>query len=186
VPGIHNLQNSAYATALCLALGVSPITIKSAVASFASVQRRFEFIGQTDNNVFCFDDYAHHPRELMAVAETLRTWFPDRQISVAFEPHTFSRTSALFDEFVSALSAMPGEIILLPIFASARETENSAVSSQQLADALESRGKSARLLDNRQNLLEYIEKLPAKTIFITLGAGSIYKVYDQLNFTQIS
>lgn len=186
VPGIHNLQNSAYATALCLALGVSPITIKSAVASFASVQRRFEFIGQTDNNVFCFDDYAHHPRELMAVAETLRTWFPDRQISVAFEPHTFSRTSALFDEFVSALSAMPGEIILLPIFASARETENSAVSSQQLVDALESRGKSAGLLDNRQNLLEYIEKLPAKTIFITLGAGSIYKVYDQLNFTQIS
>lgn len=186
VPGIHNLQNAAYAAALCLALGVSPITIKTAVASFASVQRRFEFVGRTNNDVFCFDDYAHHPRELMAVAETLRTWFPNRQISIAFEPHTFSRTSALFDEFVAALSAMPGEVILLPIFASAREQDHSEVNSQQLVDALQSRGKSARLLSGRQNLLEYIEKLLANTIFITLGAGSIYKVYEQLDFTSIS
>lgn len=182
VPGFHNLRNAAYAAALALALGVQPEQIKQAVASFRSVQRRFEFVGQTTAGVMCFDDYAHHPRELMAMAETLRTWFPDHPRVIAFEPHTFSRTEALFEEFVAALSAMPGEILLLPIFASAREPVREDLESDQLVEALTARGVSAQFLPDYDQLLQYIETLPAGTVFMTLGAGTIYKVFEHVNF----
>lgn len=182
IPGEHNLRNAAYAATLCLALGVQPEVIQQAVANFRSVQRRFEYRGTTERGVRCYDDYAHHPRELRAVAETLRTWFPDQPVTVAFEPHTYSRTAALMDEFTEALVIMPGDVWLLPIFASARETSRDDVTSEQLVQALRERGTSAQLVPDYNQLLEYIQTLPAQSIFLTAGAGSIYKIFEHVRF----
>lgn len=195
VPGFHNLRNAAYAAVFARQLGVEVQTIQEAIAQFRSTARRFELVGVTPEGLRCYDDYAHHPRELTAIAETLTAWFPDERVAVAFQPHTYSRTKALFADFVEALAKMPGEVLLLPIFSSAREGLDPSISSEQLAQALVSRGKSALALQNQAELLEYIQRLARsedqdadqpiaqpRNVFITLGAGDIYKVYEQLTF----
>jgi len=183
IPGFHNLKNAAYATVMALSLGVSVNDIQAAVQEFRSTTRRFEFLGTTSRGLNCYDDYAHHPRELVAIAETLQTWFAQDKVAVAFQPHTYSRTKALFSEFVEALLQMPGEFLLLPIFSSAREQEDSTISSDLLAAELQKRGKAVRSLQNQAELLEYLQQFEQTgNVFITLGAGDIYTVYEHLTF----
>lgn len=183
VPGFHNLKNAAYAATMALALGVSLPDIQVAVQEFRSTTRRFEFLGTTGEGLACYDDYAHHPRELQAIAETLRSWFAQDSIAVAFQPHTYSRTKALFPDFVDALLQMPGELILLPIFSSAREQADDTISSDMLADELQKRGKAVRSLQSQAELLEYLQQFEQTgNVFVTLGAGDIYKVYEHLTF----
>lgn len=183
VPGFHNLRNAAYAAVMARSLGVGTEAIQAAVQSFRSTTRRFELVGVTPEGMYCFDDYAHHPRELMAIAEALSQWFPGQEIRAAFQPHTFSRTKALFADFVEALQHMPGEVVLLPIFSSAREQDDPTVSSDLLAQELQKQGKPVRSLQSQAELLEYLQDWNGSgKVFMTLGAGDIYKVYEQLSF----
>lgn len=183
IPGFHNLRNAAYAAVLARTLGVPVEPIQASVQTFRSTTRRFELVGITPEGLRCYDDYAHHPRELFAIAQALQNWFPKQAVLVAFQPHTYSRTKALFLEFVDALEQMPGEVVLLPIFSSAREQNDPSVSSDQLVRELQSRGKTVRLLANQQELLECIQVFAGvEKVCITLGAGDIYKVYEHLNF----
>jgi len=183
IPGFHNLKNAAYAAMMALSLGVAVADIQAAVQEFRSTTRRFEYVGTTAQNLTCYDDYAHHPRELQAIAETLQSWFAQDSIAVAFQPHTYSRTKALFQEFVDALEPMPGELVLLPIFSSAREQEDPSISSNMLAEELQKRGKAVRSLQSQAELLEYLQQFEQTgNVFITLGAGDIYKVYEHLTF----
>lgn len=183
LPGAHNALNASLVATLAQALNVPWQDIQRGLLEFRSTPRRFEFRGTTPAGVRCFDDYAHHPRELAAIAQALKTWFADETVTVAFQPHTYSRTKSLFSDFVSALEAMPGKVLVLPIFASAREAADSTVSSQQIVEALQANGKSTQLLASPQNLLEYVQGLSQSGVFITLGAGDIYTVYDQLDFS---
>lgn len=183
IPGFHNLKDAAYAAVMALSFGVSVNDIQAAVQEFRSTTRRFEFLGTTSQGLNCYDDYAHHPRELQAIAETLQTWFAQDSVAVAFQPHTYSRTKALFNEFIEALEQMPGELILLPIFSSAREQKDSTISSDMLAQELQKRGKAVRSLQSQPELLEYLQQFEhTGNVFITLGAGDIYKVYEHLTF----
>jgi UDP-N-acetylmuramate--alanine ligase len=183
IPGFHNLRNAAYATVLARALGVPSEPIQASIETFRSTTRRFELVGKTKNGMRCYDDYAHHPRELQAISDSLTDWFSNQTVLVCFQPHTYSRTKALFAEFVEVLEKMPGELVLLPIFSSAREQHDPTVSSDQLAHELQNRGKSVRLVQNQQELLEYIQAFDGNDkLCITLGAGDIYKVYEHLDF----
>lgn len=186
IPGRHNLRNAAYAAVLAYQFGVSWEVIAQAVKSFQGVQRRFEFKGKIANGVLGYDDYAHHPREIAAIAQTLKEWFPDQPVVVAFEPHTFSRTQVLWNEFIEAFQNFsPGtRILLLPIFASAREKEDPDTSSQDLVMALQAKGCAAEYIRDYQELLHYTQQLTPGTVFITMGAGTIYKVFDYANHHQ--
>lgn len=180
LPGEHNALNAALVAVTAQFLGASAEAITQGLQTFRSTPRRFEFLGTTSQGIQCFDDYAHHPRELKAIAQTLRTWFFDQAVTVAFQPHTFSRTKALFDDFVAVLAEMPGDLCILPIFASAREAADSETRSEQLVSALQARGKSVRFVQSHSELVEYIQDISQPGVFISLGAGDIYTIYEHL------
>lgn len=184
VPGKHNFLNAAYAAVLAAELGISWENIQAAVLGFRSTQRRLEFRGITTKGARCYDDYAHHPREIAAIISTLQEWFANKKIVVAFQPHTFSRTRELFSEFQAVLQTVPGQVWLLPIFASAREADDPNTNSQQLVEALQQNGQDAQLLSDLPSLVKQINALPEDTVVFTLGAGDIYKVYDYVEFRE--
>ena len=178
VPGRYNVENAVAALAACDALGIDLNSAIEALASFSSTQRRFEAKG-TKNGVIYYDDYAHHPSELSAVISALTHWYPNHKLYVAFQPHTFSRTKTLLPEFVSALATAPN-LILLDIFASARENLDPTVSSQSIADGVtKETQKVIPVLASYQDLATYLSKnTEPKSIVLTVGAGDIYKVHD--------
>lgn len=181
IPGKYNLENAAAAVLTAMQLGISPADAISALASFRSTSRRFEFKGEK-NGVIYYDDYAHHPMEIAAVLAALKESFGDKRVVVAFQPHTFSRTKQLFNQFVVTLARAP-ELILLDIFASAREPVDDSVSSDQLADAIQQQNPQLQVnnLHTLSNLTTYCHSaLQHDDLLITLGAGDIYQVHDQI------
>ncbi len=138
--------------------------------------RRFERQGKL-NDAILIDDYAHHPEEVRATLETAKEVFKNKNIIVAFHPHTFSRTEALLDEFAQSLS-IADEVVVLDIFTSTRETSGS-ITAQDLVDKV--------VCDKKQNIHTIQElavwmkdNLTKNDVFLTLGAGDIWKVYDLL------
>lgn len=180
LPGEHNAWNAALVAVTALHIGVPEVAVAEGLREFHSTPRRFEFKGETSNRWCCYDDYAHHPRELAAIAQTLNKWFSGQKVVVAFQPHTFSRTKQLQREFVQALSQFPGEVILLPIFASAREAFDDGITSNHLVQELQEAGKDAVFMENPQELVQYLQSETGPGVFVTLGAGDIYKIYEQL------
>lgn len=177
IPGGYNLQNAAGAFLACMQLGVRPDAALSALSNFQSTSRRFEFKGISPEGAQLYDDYAHHPMELRAVLQAAKEWAGDKQLIVAFQPHTFSRTKALWDEFVTELQQVPN-LYLLKIFASAREATDPSVTTEGLAAAI---GNHTTTVQTVEELAEVIApKLHENVVFLTLGAGNIYQVHDIL------
>ncbi len=180
IPGKYNLENAVAALAVCHFLKLDMQQVLAALATFASTRRRFEFKGTLDGVTY-YDDYAHHPREIAAVIEAFNQWEPDKQRVVVFQPHTYSRTKQLFSEFVMSFSQAT-TVVLLDIFASARETYDASITSQDLATeiAKEFPHITISVVPTVEKLAEYFKTLPENTAVITLGAGDIYHVYDTL------
>lgn len=179
VPGRYNVENAIAAIAACDVIGIDIQQAVSALASFSSTQRRFEFKGEK-NTVLFYDDYAHHPSELSAVIRAAQSWFPTKDITIVFQPHTFSRTKSLITDFAAVLAQAP-RLVLLDIFASARESADDTISSTILAEAVKDLGyqNDIPILKDYTELASYIKKHSAKnSVCITLGAGDIYKVHD--------
>ncbi|MBP7875487.1 UDP-N-acetylmuramate--L-alanine ligase, partial [Candidatus Woesebacteria bacterium] len=133
----------------------------------------------------CYDDYAHHPREIAVVLEAAKQWFATKRVLVAFQPHTYSRTKALFSDFVASLSLAP-ELVLLDIFSSARESDDPSVSSDLLSEAIRAKNSATTVknLHTINELASYCrEQLHDGDILLTLGAGDIYQVHDLLEET---
>jgi len=182
VPGQHNLRNAVYAAVVAEEIGVDWAVTERAIREFRSTQRRFEYRGKTQSGAMCYDDYAHHPHEILAIAQTLQAWFPEKRKTIAFQPHTYSRTQALHAEFAQVLAGSADQVYLMPIFASAREQFDNSITSEILVSDVQSRGQSAELVVNQTRMLELINQLGPDDIFITLGAGDIYKVYEHVDF----
>lgn len=173
VPGIHNVKNALAATAACICLGVRPLAVKYGLAGFNGAGRRFEFKGKF-NGAEVYDDYAHHPGELKALLDTVESLNYQRVI-LAFQPHTYSRTAALFDDFVEQLRR-PDVLMLAEIFA-AREKNTIGISSADLADKVE-----GSFYYPTFDELEAALRVSARPgdIILTVGAGDIYKVGESL------
>ncbi len=173
VPGVHNVKNALAATAACICLGVRPLAVKYGLAGFNGAGRRFEFKGKF-NGADVYDDYAHHPGELKALLDTVETLNYQRTI-LAFQPHTYSRTAALFDDFVEQLKR-PDVLMLAEIFA-AREKNTIGISSADLADKIENSFYFPTFDE-----LEAALRVSARPgdIILTVGAGDIYKVGERL------
>lgn len=181
LPGKFNLMNAAAAITATAITGVDPHQAAAALQSFRSTKRRFELLGQK-NGVWYYDDYAHHPHEVAAVIKAIQEWHPDSRVVVAFQSHTYSRTKALFDEFVSALS-LASEVLMIDIFASAREAFDPTVSSDTLCQAISSQHPevSAQNLHTIEALAEWCHReLHPGDVFITIGAGDIYLVHNSV------
>jgi UDP-N-acetylmuramate--alanine ligase len=173
VPGLHNVKNALAATAAAICLGVPAEAIREGLSVFTGAQRRFQFKGRY-NGADVYDDYAHHPGELKALLDMVEALNYER-IIVVFQPHTYSRTNALFDDFVDQLRR-PDVTYLAEIYA-AREKNTLGISSKDL-----SREISGSKYFPSFSELEYSLKGIASPgdIIITVGAGDVYKIGEDL------
>ena len=173
VPGLHNVKNALAAAASAIALGVPGEAVERGLAQFRGAGRRFEHKG-TYHGAEVYDDYAHHPGELKALLDTARTLGYERVIC-AFQPHTYSRTAALFDDFAEVLKK-PDVTLLAEIFA-ARETNDIGISSKDLADQIPG-AKYCATLPEVTDALRALAR-PGDLI-LTVGAGDIYTAGEAL------
>lgn len=164
--GWHNVENMVAAAALAHHAGVSMSDIKTGVAGFSGLKRRFDFILDEADLVF-IDDYAHHPKEIEAFIHGVRQLFPTEKITAIFQPHLYSRTRDYYKGFAATLSQLD-TVILLDIYP-AREEAIPGVSSQLIFDELEVEQKYCCSLEN---ILDHIHFHEAQ-VFLTIGAGDI-------------
>ena len=173
VPGVHNVKNALAATAAAICLGVRPNAVKYGLAGFNGAGRRFEFKGKF-NGADVYDDYAHHPGELKALLDTVEKLNYKRSILV-FQPHTYSRTAALFDDFVEQLKR-PNVLLLAEIFA-AREQNTIGISSAALAEKVD----GALFFPTFSELETALRRIAQPgDIILTVGAGDVYKIGENI------
>ena len=173
IPGEHNITNALAAIGASAFLGAAPEDCVKGLHHYTGSERRFQLKGKKDG-ITVIDDYAHHPTEIkaaLAAAQNVQhntTW-------CVFQPHTFSRTRFLFDEFGEAFGDAD-EIIIADIFA-ARETDDGTVSAAQLADRIAQTGKSARYVGDFAAIEAYLrEHCKSGDLLMTVGAGDVYKI----------
>lgn len=178
IPGLHNLSNSLAAAAACLSIGVSFDAIRDGLYSFTGVERRFEFKGSV-GGADVYDDYAHHPSELSALLDLVEALGEYKRTIVAFQPHTYTRTKALFDDFSKVLKR-PDIVFLADIY-SARETSCGTISSADLADTV----PGAEYIPDFEKMSKKLSQIARPgDIILTVGAGDIYKVGESLISTE--
>lgn len=173
VPGVHNVKNALAATAAAICLGVRPNAVKYGLAGFNGAGRRFEFKGKF-NGADVYDDYAHHPGELKVLLDTVERLNYKRSV-VVFQPHTYSRTAALFEDFVKQLRR-PDVLMLAEIFA-AREQNTIGISSSALAERVENAGFFPSFGELEAELRRIARP---GDIILTVGAGDVYKIGESL------
>ena len=166
LPGRHNVYNAASAILLSLELGMEVEMIRSSLASFKGVKRRFEYQLKSNDLVY-IDDYAHHPKELDVCIESARELYPNKMLTGIFQPHLYSRTRDFLSEFAVSLSALD-EVILLDIYP-ARELPISGISSSVLLDKINCRNKK---LMKMQEVIPEIENRYIE-VLLSMGAGNI-------------
>lgn len=177
VPGMHNVYNSLAAIAAAHEVGIENEEIKTGLLSYRGTHRRFEKKGEL-NGVTIIDDYAHHPQEIEAMLSTAKH-YPHNEIWCVFQPHTYSRTKTLFNEFAEALSAAD-HVIVADIYA-ARETDDLGISSKMLAEKIAELGTDSYYLPSFEAIEKFIvEKCINGDLLITTGAGDIVKVGENL------
>jgi UDP-N-acetylmuramate--alanine ligase len=165
--GKHNIENAVGAIAIALNIGVSADDIKNGIATFKGVKRRFETHVRNAQFVY-IDDYAHHPRELDATISAAKELYPNKKLTVVFQPHLFSRTKDLCDEFAASLSKAD-DLILLDIYP-AREKPIEGVTSQIILDKVTIANKQ---IASKDELLEILKNKNNLEVLITVGAGDI-------------
>ena len=173
IPGKHNVLNALACIALCDVYGISKENIKVALAKFKGADRRFEFKGML-NGAKVYDDYGHHPTEVLATAKALK----NKQFNeswVVFQPHTYSRTYSHLDAFAQALLNFDN-IIVTDIYA-ARENNTYNISSKDLVDAIVKLGKDAKYISSLEDCASYLkENVKENDIVLTLGAGTVTQI----------
>jgi UDP-N-acetylmuramate--alanine ligase len=185
VAGEHNALNALSAIILSLELGLSIENIKKGLLTFSGSKRRLEFIGELTTGAKVYDDYAHHPTEIKKTLATLRAQYRNKKILCVFQPHTYSRTKMLFEEFKKAFDNIDELfVIITDIFASSREQADDSVSGRKLAEAISFSKKDIHFLPNLDDVVQYInqKKLRSDTILVTMGAGDIYTIHSKLEF----
>ena len=173
VPGGHNISNALAAAAAAYVLGIPGDAVTSGLASFTGAGRRFEHKG-TFRGAEIYDDYAHHPDEVQALLNAAAS-LPHERLILAFQPHTYTRTAALFDDFVSVLR-QADRVVLAEIYA-AREKNDLGISSKDLAAQI----PHAVYCPTLEQVADQLEKLAQPgDLIITVGAGDIYRAGEML------
>lgn len=176
--GLHNVMNSLSVIAVSDFLDIDRDAVKTGLINCTSAKRRFEHKGVTSEGVKVLDDYAHHPTEIAATLEAVKNLEYNKSWCV-FQPHTYTRTYALLDEFAQALKNCD-EVVLADIYA-AREKDTGKVSSKDLAERINSIGGNALYLGDFSSIEKYLKKNCKKNdLLITMGAGNIDSIGDSM------
>ena len=179
IPGVHNILNAAAAITVATDEGVCDEAIQSGLSGFQGVERRFEVYGEYpvgSGSAMLVDDYGHHPREVAATIKAIREGWPERRLVMIFQPHRFTRTRDLFEDFVQVLSSCD-TLLLLEVYA-AGEDDIPGADSRTLCRSIRQRGLVDPIyiygIDDVQEVLEDV--IQAGDIVITQGAGSVGKL----------
>jgi len=180
LPGRHNVLNALAAIAVGTELGIEDQFIQQALREFRGVGRRFQNYGEIDGRFTLIDDYGHHPAEMAATLEAARGAFPGRRIVLAFQPHRYTRTRDLFEDFVRVLSGV--DVLLLAEVYAAGEAPIVAADSRSLARALRVAGKVEPVfVEDIADMPQAIRRAARdRDVVITMGAGSIGGVPAQI------
>lgn len=166
VGGMHNIENTVAALAVCDLLKIDQTKVQQAIQDFKGVKRRFEYIVKNDKVVY-IDDYAHHPEELKMLISSAKTLFKGKKVSVVFQPHLFTRTRDFADGFATSLD-LADEVILLDIYP-ARELPIEGVKSEMVLNKMALNNKH---ILSMESTLKWVEASPLD-VLITAGAGDI-------------
>ncbi|WP_147653571.1 UDP-N-acetylmuramate--L-alanine ligase [Vulcaniibacterium gelatinicum] len=184
LPGRHNVQNALAAAAVGWQLGVQPAAIARAFAQFAGIGRRFNLLGELTTpkgaRVQLVDDYGHHPAELEAVFAAARGGWPERRLVVAFQPHRYTRTRDLFDDFAAVLSSVD-TLVLTEVYP-AGEAPIAGADARSLARAIRARGRIDPIVVGGPGELVHVlpDVLQDGDLLLLMGAGDIGQVAQQL------
>ena len=161
-------------------LGVDIPVIQKTLKDYSGTNRRFDLIGVTDKGVKVIDDYAHHPTEIKATLAAAKN-VKHNKLWLIFQPHTYTRTKALFSEFVDAF--VDADVVILTDIYAAREKDVYNISSYKLVSAMKAKypDRPIYYVKDFEDIVRYIEKFAGKDdIVMTMGAGDVYKVGDML------
>jgi|SRR5688572_24289901 UDP-N-acetylmuramate--alanine ligase len=174
VPGVHNVSNALAAIAIGIELDVPVDLIRKALAAFTGVERRFHVRGEV-NGIMVVDDYGHHPTEIKATLAAAKQGWPDRRLVVLFQPHRYTRTRDLLDDFT--LAFQDADCLFLTEIYAAGEPPIPGVSGAQLTDAIRAAGHPRISFVERKDLLleTVLPELKTGDLVLTLGAGDIWK-----------
>ncbi len=183
LPGRHNVLNALAAIAVASELGVADSDIRRGLAGFQGIGRRFHSYGEIDTPagpVLMVDDYGHHPREMEATMSAIRAGWPERRLVVAFQPHRYSRTHDLFEDFVRVLSEAD-VLVLLEVYPAGEEPVAGA-DGRTLTRAIRARGQvDPVFVESPEELFEVLPGvLAAGDVLLTLGAGDIGTIAPRL------
>jgi UDP-N-acetylmuramate--alanine ligase len=181
--GRHNILNTLAAIGICCELEIDIKVIQSALSDFSGVARRLDYHQQliiNNNPINLFDDYGHHPVEIKAIFDSLKNTYPDKRLIVIFQPHRYSRTKDLFDDFARVLAVADG-LILLDIY-SAGEQPIAKINSSTLAEAIRKRSTlNPVVIKNTQEVLSVLPNIiNTNDVLLTLGAGDIHTLPNLL------
>ena len=177
VPGDHNVMNALAAIALADYLKVDRSVTKAALLEFSGAKRRFEFKGEV-SGVRIFDDYAHHPSEIEATLTAAKR-YPHKKLWCIFQPHTYTRTKSLMDDFATAL-CLADEVILAKIYP-ARETDNLGISSATLMEKIIDQGTKCSYFETFEEIKNFVkENCAPDDMLITMGAGDVVNIADEM------
>ena len=183
LPGKHNVQNALALIALANIIGIEDSVLLKCMADFPGVGRRFHVHGEIavkNGSAILLDDYGHHPLEIKVTMEAVRQAWPDRRIVLAFQPHRYTRTRDLMQDFVKVL-CLPDLLLLLDVY-SAGEPELSGINGETLFNKIKHQAKSSPIfvpcLENFPEVLR--QNLQANDVVILQGAGSIGDMVERL------
>ena len=179
VPGDHNIKNAQAALAVAGILNITEDEALAALRNFQGTWRRMEYKGELSNGTKVYDDYAHHPTEIRASLQGFRAKHPEGRIRIVFQPHLYSRTKLLLNDFAGSFSDAD-EVIVAPIYA-AREKSDLEISAEILTQEILKYHSSVRAGENLLSIESYLrDTVRAGDIIITMGAGDVNKIGEHL------
>ncbi len=185
IPGIHNKKNAAAAQAATAMCGIQNDLAKEYICQFPGTWKRFEFKGHMPNGVLVYDDYAHHPLEITSTLQGFRELYPKSEgwnITVVFQPHLFSRTKILLNDFAISFKDAD-QVMLLPIYY-AREVDDGTISSEILEFEINKYTDNAEAFKDfsllEKNIMIRLEKMSSRDIIVTMGAGEAFKIGEYI------
>ncbi|QQG40451.1 MAG: UDP-N-acetylmuramate--L-alanine ligase [Candidatus Levyibacteriota bacterium] len=181
IPGDHNVLNATAAIIAGLECGIAIDVLKQAIKKFVGSKRRFEYVGTLPSGAVLYDDYAHHPTEIKKTLAAFKKRFPKSKLVCIFQPHTYSRTKSLFEDFISSFQSAD-TIIISNIYSSLREKADLTISSKLLVDRIKLFHKDVWFLPELVDVIKYVQgqQYGKDTVVVTMGAGDIYKIASSL------
>ena len=177
--GKHNRENAKAAVSAANHIGVDKSVATEAVSNFTGTWRRSQKKGETESGAVVYDDYGHHPTEIKSTLAGFRERFPDRELIVVFQPHLYSRTKKLLNEFADSF-AVADTVLVLPIYA-AREAPDADISSEDLVKRLKQNHPDVQFVEDFFTAESVLKEITdANSLILTQGAGDVYEIADTL------